>query len=96
MKTIWKYPLEIKDEQVISVPILKTGPYTCLDIKKQILKLDIQNNIPCLWIMVDSEEIKRDIKIIFCGTGIKCYEKVDNYIDSFQMKDFVFHVFIGK
>lgn len=96
MRTIYKYPLELEYKQVISVPILKASEHTRLNIKKQILKLDVQKDIPCLWIMVDNEERQRDVKVAICGTGDKCYEPIENYVDSFQTGAFVFHVFIKE
>lgn len=74
---------------------------TALNIKKQILKLDVQNNIPCLWIMVDNDERAREVKVTLCGTGQQCYEPLEEYIDSFQVTqnsgiNYVFHVFVRE
>jgi hypothetical protein len=101
MRTIYKYPLIPVVEQTIQVPLLKTDPYTAMNIKQQILKLDVQGDMPCLWIMVDSEERKRDVKVTLCGTGCKCCEPIKDYIDSFQVQqnsgaNFVFHVFVRE
>lgn len=98
--TIHKYPLEIKDEQIITIPFIYTGLYTALNIKKQILKLDVQNEIPCLWTMVDDKAYKRDIKVTIYRTGYECPELIENYIDSFQIcshdiQDF-YHVFVKE
>lgn len=98
MRTIYKYPLIPVVEQTIQVPLLKTDPYTAMNIKNQILKMDVQDNIPCLWIMVDNEERERDVKVTLCGTGQKCCEPIEDYIDSFQVQqnsgtNFVFHAF---
>lgn len=96
MRTIYKYPLNFEEEQVISVPFLECGLYTFMKIHEQILKLDVQNRKPCLWIMVDNEKPKRDVKVIFCGTGCKCYEAHEDYVDSFQIEHFLFHVFVRE
>lgn len=101
MRTIYKYPLTPTTEQIIKVPLLKTDPYTAVKIKQQILKLDVQENTPCLWIMVDSEQRERAVKVTLCGTGQKCYEPIEDYIDSFQVQqnsgaNFVFHVFVRE
>lgn len=101
MRTIYKYPLTPAVEQTIYVPLLKTGPDTAMKIKHQILKMDVQDDIPCLWIMVDSEERKRAVKVTLCGTGQKCYEPIEDYIDSFQVQqnsgaNFVFHAFVRE
>lgn len=101
MRTVYKYPLAPVVEQTIYVPLLKTGPDTAMKIKHQILKMDVQDNIPCLWIMVDSEERERAIKVTLCGTGRQCCEPIEDYIDSFQVQqnsgaNFVFHAFIRE
>lgn len=101
MRTIYKYPLAPVVDQTINVPLLKTDLYTVMNIKQQILKLDVQDNIPCLWIMVDNEQRERPVKVTLCGTGKKCYEPIDDYIDSFQIQqnsgiNFVFHVFVRE
>lgn len=101
MRIIYKFPLELKDEQTICVPILKPDPYTALEIKKQILKLDMQYEKPCLWIMVDDKEKKRDVKVTIVGTGHPCYEPLEDYVDSFQVSPhgistLVFHVFVRE
>lgn len=98
MRTIYKYPLIPAVEQTIYVPLLKTDLYTAMNIKQQILKLDVQDDKPCLWIMVDNEERERSVKITLCGTGDKCYEPIEDYVDSFQIRqnsgvNLVFHVF---
>lgn len=101
MRTIYKYPLTPVVEQTIYVPLLKIDSYTAMSIKEQILKLDIQGNTPCLWIMVDSEQRERAVKITLSGTGHQCYEPIKNYIDSFQIRQnngdiFVFHAFVRE
>lgn len=107
MRKIYKYPLEIKDEQTIQIPYLK-HVFSCVDysvslgIKKQILKLDIQNDKPCLWIMVDTEEELRDVKVTMYGTGHECLELIDDYVGSVQFKGYstvinhVYHVFVKE
>lgn len=101
MRTIYKYPLRPATEQTIYVPLLKPDLYTAMNIKQQILKLDVQEDTPCLWIMVDSEERKRSVKIVLCGTGQNCYEPIEDYIGSFQIQqnseaNFVFHAFVRE
>lgn len=105
MRTIYKYPLEIKDEQTIRIPYTKhvLDDSLLLGIKKQILKLDIQNDKPCLWVMVDSEEEMRDVKVTMYGTGHECSEFIDDYVGSVQFHpitninpNLVFHVFVKE
>lgn len=101
MRTIYKYSLSPVVEQDIYVPFLNVDSDTVMKIKQQILKLDIQDNIPCLWIMVNNEQRERLVKVTLCGTGQKCYEPIEDYVDSFQIQqdsgvNFVFHVFVRE
>lgn len=101
MRTIYEYPLKPVLKQTIYVPMLKVDDQIALNIKKQILKLDVQEQTPCLWIMVDDEEQKREIKVTLCGTGQQCYEPLDGYVDSVQITqnsgvNYVFHVFVRE
>lgn len=100
MRTIYKYPLSPSVQQTIHVPLLKTDLYSAMSIKEQILKLDMQDGRPYLWIMVDNEERERAITVTFCQTGQQCYEPIEDYVDSFQKQlgdtNFVFHVFVRE
>jgi hypothetical protein len=90
MKVIWKYPLITSDEQVISIP---------KDAK--ILTVQIQDDVPTIWAIVDPLKPKEDKVIIIRGTGLQ-YQDQDwdglNYIGSYQYQfyngKFVGHVFV--
>jgi hypothetical protein len=67
----------------------------------EILSLQMQHGVPCLWALVDPE--KPHINRLFCvyGTGHEIDEPVGKYIGTFQQcaGAFVFHVFekeVGK
>ena len=84
MKTIYKYPLIIGDQD-IEMP---KGA--------QILTVQVQNDMPCLWALVapsNPPELKR---ITVAGTGHNIFE-VDllAYVGTFQLHggELVFHVF---
>lgn len=85
-KVIWKYQLNI-GETALSIP--KNGA---------IIYLNNQNEIPCLWILVDPEEelVTRTFKIVATGEDID-YNNTDFpfYLGSFQIVsvNFVGHVF---
>lgn len=99
MRTIWKYPLEIKDEQTIHVPCAVVDMYTAMKINQQVLKLDVQNGKPCLWILVDTKYTNRDIIITMYRSGDRCNEFIENYFDSFQIPQITestYHVFIKE
>lgn len=90
MKTIYKYELEIKDEQSIELPI-----------EHKILTVQTQNGKIVLWAVVDTfyeENTKRNFKIF--GTGNRADELElflggdMEYISTVQLNGFVWHIFI--
>jgi hypothetical protein len=85
MKTIWKFQFEVDDNVSIEMPI-----------DAEILTVDTQHEIPCLWALVDSEKdtIKRKFRIY--GTGHPIVEnKKEKYIGTFQLYkgDLIYHLF---
>lgn len=93
-KRIFKYPLKIEDKQIIKMPL-----------GYQILTVQIKDNVPCIWAIVDDKEAHViDCKIITIGTG-HCFDDYlfgyghyfDNhpldYIGTYQLNQLVFHVF---
>lgn len=84
---IYKYPIGIKDKFSIEMP---TGA--------RILTIQVQDNVPCMWVLVDtSQELEiRNFKII--GTGHSLDEFHGNYIGTVQMANgfFVWHIFEDK
>lgn len=88
MKTIWKYELNPGNPYVIGMP---EGA--------EILTVQVQNNVPCIWAKVDTEaELEERIFYVF-ATG----QEIDldgqdvylAYIGTFQLNggSLVFHVF---
>lgn len=81
---IWKYPLELGDDQIIAMP---DGA--------QILTVQMQGSKLCLWALVDPEpelpQRMRSIEII--GTGNPFVEAPRVYIATVQVPPFVWHVF---
>ena len=89
MKTIWKFELTIEDRQTVSIPAGAT-----------ILTIQVQNDIPCLWVLVDpsvNEKEHRVIQIIGTGHSIKedDFWRSYKYISTFQFLngDLVLHAF---
>jgi hypothetical protein len=91
MKTIYKYPLEITDLQSVSIPF----GYTLLSVQ-------MQSGKPCLWAMVDTDNIEEKCTIEMFGTGnpINPIKGIGQrvFIDTFQIHGagLVFHVFEYK
>lgn len=87
MKTIWKFPLVIKDEQTITIP---GGA--------KILTVQLQKGDLYIWAIVDPNEPLRDRTIYVRGTGHPLnfsINKAIRYVGTFQLSagDLVFHVF---
>lgn len=83
MKTVYKYPLFILDEQDIEMPD-----------SANILTVQMQNGEPCLWALVDTSNHPSVRKILIRGTGHDA-DGMGRYISTFQMKGgaLVFHAF---
>ena len=88
VKKIYKYELEVTDEQIIKMP---EGA--------KILCVQVQREIPCLWAIVDTEKKDKPEKrkIVTRGTGHPLSYGINHteYIGTFQLLDgsFVGHVF---
>lgn len=84
MKTIWKFPLEVTDEQVVTVPMIS-----------KFLCVQVQNERPCLWALVDPKSRMIGVQVCVYGTGNPVPDNPGNYVGTFQLADgaLVFHVF---
>jgi len=86
MRTIYKYPLFIKDVQEIET-------YMCF----QVLSIQVQNGIACMWLSVDTRFEKQKVKIHIYGTGQKISDELSlMHAGTFMIENdyLVFHVFI--
>lgn len=83
--TIWKYALEVVDEQMIVMPV-----------GAQILSVQVQYGVPCLWVRCQPDVQKGAVKIITIGTGHDAGH-VDGmqFVGTYQLLggNFVGHVF---
>jgi hypothetical protein len=86
MKSIWKFPLEITDRQVVRVPR-----------RAVILSVQTQNGVPCIWALVDTEEETEERTFFVYGTGHECFSEAFRFIGTFQVRQetLVFHLFEG-
>ena len=95
MRTIYKYPIEIADEQAILMPqgaeVIHAG-------------LDPQGS-PCVWAVVDTISKPEPVRIFVRGTGepitctpgcraASCTPHVGRHISSFTQGAGVWHVFV--
>jgi hypothetical protein len=85
-KVVWKYPLELKDEQIIEMPA-----------NARMLCVQMQGETPSLWVLVDPYKAHESRKILIAGTGHEREALAGflTYIGSFQMMggQLVYHVF---
>ena len=76
MKVIYKYPLEVTDDQFINIPK-----------NFQILTVQVQNGCPCLWVEVDPESPVVYAHIVIIGTGHPIHNDDEmKYIGTFQLE----------
>lgn len=85
MLTIWKFPLEVEEAQYIEMP---RGA--------RVLSVDVQGGIPCLWAVVDDQNVKDSVLVITYGTGQPMQMDYTKFIGTYQLYggSFVGHVFI--
>jgi hypothetical protein len=86
-KRIYKYQLSIADIQSISMP---EGA--------EILTVQVQRDIPCLWALVNPERTNTERRIETFGTGLPVRSDMGverKYVGTYQVHsgDLVFHVF---
>ena len=79
MKTIWKFELDF-GTTVIDVP--QGG---------EILTMQIQENIPCVWINIESKNDKEKRTFATVGTGHPIEFK-NKYIGTYQQGALVWHI----
>ena len=87
MKTIWKFELQSEDKQNFEMPL-----------DAEILSVQVQNEKPCLWALVDTEEEMETRYFEIFGTGhrVGVDMGVDRkFIGTYQLLNgsFVGHVF---
>ena len=85
-QTIWKYPLEIQDDQTIRIPI-----------GAEILTAQLQDGNLCLWAVVDADSKAltepRFIQIYGTGHSMVGTSLDRKYIATIQIGWAVYHVF---
>lgn len=86
MLKIFKYPIVIDNYFELNMPK-----------ESKVLTVDIQNNAPQLWALVDPEKSTEKRRFRFVGTGHPIEEELENltFISTFQMDGgaLIFHIF---
>lgn len=88
MRRIHKYPLELKDKQIINV----SAAYFCQ------LSVQVQNGVICLWAEEDIDSAKCDYLVRICGTGQDLSDKKDwePHSATVQLDGHVWHVYVSR
>ncbi len=86
-KVIWKYVITRQTEFTIDIP---EGGFECLSVQ-------MQNNEPCMWLIVDPTQRKVPHKFLLMSTGQE-FDRDDpslmSYLGTFQpVNGLVFHLF---
>lgn len=81
---IYKYSLQICDSQIIQ---MKKGA--------RIISLQVQNRIPCIWAMVDPNEVDEPKAFCTFGTGHDLSGVDLQFIGTYQLcsGELIYHVF---
>ncbi|MFA6060806.1 MAG: hypothetical protein WC756_21595 [Taibaiella sp.] len=84
MKKIFKYKLDVVQNQSISIP--KNAKILCAQVQ------GINLNI---WAIVNDDDVKEERKISIYGTGHDMTENPGHYISTVQLNNgaYVFHIF---
>lgn len=84
MKTIHKYPLEISDKQTIKMP---SGA--------KVVAIQCQNDIPCIWAEVETDNPMMNRRIHIFGTGGPIETENLKYLGTVQQYGggLVWHIF---
>ena len=88
MRRVYKYKLDVRDEQCIVIPGLI-----------QALHVNVQFGSPCLWCLVDDTEPRQLYRVLTHGTGHGATDtKGAKYVGTYMLCDssFVGHVFIKE
>ena len=86
-KAIWKFPLHINAEQVIEMPAFS-----------KVLAVQTQRDDAVMWALVDPSAVLESRKFVVAGTGNPLADEAErwDYIGTFQLGWFVWHVFEVK
>jgi len=84
---IWKYELSVRGSTIISAPT-----------NSKILTVQVQKEVPFVWVLCSEELSKEDYEIAIYGTGHSVPDEPGRYIGTFQLDggSLVFHAFEVK
>lgn len=81
MNAIWKYPIQ-DGETEFEAPI------------EEFLTIQMQDDTPCVWAIVNPGKVPKKYKVVLVGTGWEL-QKIDasKYIGTVQIEELVWHCF---
>lgn len=81
---VWKYPIPLEDWPELPMPL-----------GADVLCVQMQGDMPCLWARVDPDAAKTIRQFRWAGTGHQLTPDVGRYVGSVQMMGgaLVFHLF---
>jgi hypothetical protein len=81
---IWKFPLEVTDLAVVR-----------MSIAARVLCVQVQQDFPMLWALVDPDQPTEERRFRVIGTGHRIDDSLGAYVGTFQLANgrLVFHVF---
>ena len=87
MRTIYKYPLSVTDQQFITLPA-----------ESKVFTVQMQGSVPCIWVIVNpnTNALERhDFRLVGTGHPFPDADEWPEYLGTFQMMGggLVFHVF---
>lgn len=87
MEVVYKYPLELVEKQELRLPD-----------NHEILDIQLQNGVPCLWVLLNSDDMEPSAEhrfyITMVGTGHPFNSKQLSFIKTLQLSNqLVFHFF---
>lgn len=83
-RTVWKYELDVTDEQKIELPV-----------GAKLLHVGVQRGKPCLWAEVNPDAATAEHTIITVGTGHRLPDTNVEHVGTYLLLDgdFVGHVY---
>ncbi len=82
MKAVWKYQFPITDRFILQMPE-----------EARILTAFIQEGKPCLWVEVETKAYSVSHKFAVVGTGNPLPSEEINWIATFSMPPFIWHLY---
>ena len=79
--------------QIWKFPIGSTEPMVSMPRGAEILTVQVQNGVPTIWALVDTDAPKAKRLIHIFGTGWDIPKKIHRYIGTWQHDALVWHLF---